>query len=322
MDALRLAGLHRDTSQIPALLEVLKAPCDGHLLHAALHSLGQIGEEAALPAIYALLVSLYVIPDNGSVVMNGGNNILAGIPNCNYVEIQGHALAVRARLQAHRRIEAMKLAGQHGAVWLSTFLFTLRRTPAELNAAVASNVRARSHHFSGPTWVAPEIYALRELADQIYLLRDVELLNTAILAGIDFTTDSGARLKIEFALHSKEERLQAIVARLASRRTGGGDDTFLTQLAANEGPLAGQMAAAKLKEMDEHHDIYVWGEGQRQRSPGYTAMFHLLSAVGDSAHEPVVAAYLAGPPGGIHYYADQVYPEVRKGLAWNQVIGY
>ena len=165
-------------------------------------------------------------------------------------------------------------------------------------------------------------YALRELADMIYHPRDLALAEAAKAAGIDFTTDMGAKYKVQLAALTAQQRVAWIIEELSNHRLAEKDgDMNLMQLAADEGKLASRAAGIRLLDMDKHRKRYMSPSGYFSHS-GFTDMFRIIKAVGDTEQAPVVAHFLHDEDKWIAYYADQVYPSVKAGLPWKYRIGY
>jgi len=300
INALHAAGLKGDLSSMQALLEVVADPPDQFHLYTALHALGRLGDSQAITALES---AMHDIDDD---------------------EARGFMKAVRARVTAQG--ETTEFADRHdqgtAQAWADRFLGELKLNPTELNKGVANYIDLGQHMLHAP--INRETFALRELADQIYLQRDEALLHQAKGRGIKFEADPGAALKVQLALLTPQQRVDWILTTFAGRKALTGNDFFLMQLAVDEGQVARKAILAKLKEMSHDRKKYAVSVPGSDRTyyPGIGAMFRMLSAIADQQDAKVVAPYLKDPEPEIRYYAGQAYPYIESGVAWRATIGY
>ena len=300
VDALHQAGLKHDRTQLPALLAAVSTPPDHFHFFTAVHALVRIGDPQALPALDAAIQRL---ADDKEP--------------CEYAEV------ARARLLADG--EAQKHTGQRqqAQTRLSTFLATLQLDANTLNVTVT---RDWEHWMSNGGEASTRAqYAMRELADMIYHTRDMAFAEAVKTAGVDFTTDAGAKYKVQLAPLTAQQRVDWIISEFSNKKVLKGDDFYLMQLAADEGKLASRAAAATLKEMDKHRERYpslLTKEAGHVNHIGFSALFDVIRAVGDKDQEPVIAHFLNDKEKWIAYYANQVYPSITTGIPWKWRVGY
>jgi hypothetical protein len=300
LNALHAAGLKRDISCMPALLEVVSNPPDDFHLYTALHALGRLGDSQAFAALDSVMKDI-----------NDG-------------EARGLAQAVRARLCA--QLETSSLADpqdqEAAKAWTDRFLGELKITPAEINKGVALYIdrSKRSMHAE----ITRETFALRQLADQIYVQRNAPLLRLATERGIDFRADVASAYKVQLALLNPRQRVDWIVATLANCKEMTGDDFFLMQLATDEGQITRQAIIVKLKEMnqDRHKYAIVIPGSNLTYYPGIGALLRILSAIADKQDVKLVAAYVKDSEQLIRHYALRAEPYIESGVAWRPTIGY
>ena len=295
--ALHTAGLQQDRAQLPALLALVHDPTDHYTFYTAVHALARIGDPLALPALEAAIHQLARDPEP-----------------CAYAEV------ARARLLADA--EARRHSAHHAQVQtrLTTFLDTLHLDAQTLNTTVAQDTKRLRDSDSEASTRAQ--YALRELADMIYHPRDLALAEAAKTAGIDFTTDKDSQYKVQLASLTSQQRVDWIIEELSNHRPAGKyGDLNLMQLAADEGKSASRAAGVRLLDMDKHRKRYTYPFGYFSHS-GFTHMFRIINAVGDTDQAPVVAHFLHDEDKWIAYYANQVYPDVKAGIPWKYRIGY
>ena len=302
---MRTAGLAHDAAQIPLLMQVVRETTAENHFVTALHSLAQIGGAQALQVTEEALLNIREIE-----------------PAARYASV------VRARLLAQSA--AHKLTNptlpHRATVCLNTFLQTLGHADASaLNTAVKKQVRDMQFMVHPET--GRDIYALRELADIIYHAHDIALLQVAKAAGIDFTLDAGASYKAQLAPLTAMKRIDWIVEHLSSIHAFTFQDTFLVQLAADEGKMASRAAAAKLHEMDQHREQYADNlkdsKGRTHRYfPGYYGLLYIIEAVGDSDQAPMLARNLNNPEPAISSNVQQIYKTVESGIPLVRRPGY
>lgn len=293
---LHLAGLKQDRSQLPALLDAANNPPDHFHFFTAVHALARIGDMSALPTLEAALNDL------------------------DDKEMRGYVEVARARLLAN--VEAHKPGNprQQAQARLNAFMAVLHLEAHTLNSTVTQDKQDWLR--KGGEASTREQYAIRELADMIYLPHDMALLEAAKSLGVDFKTDMAARFKVELAPLAPKQRLDWMISTLSGRTAITGDDIYLLQLAADEGKSASRAAAARIQEMDKHREQFVARSATQAYYPGLTVLFRVIEAVGDKDQEPVLARYLNDKEHWISYYAIQAYPWVKEGIPWKWRVGY
>jgi hypothetical protein len=298
INALHAAGLKGDLSFLPALLEVVADPPGHFYLYTALHALGRLGDSEAIPALDS---ALRAIDD---------------------WEAQHFVHAVKARIVA--QVETAEFVGRQdqAEAWADGFLRALNITLADLNRGVAHYIDRNKHEMHAE--INRETFALRELADQIYMQGDAALLRVVREQGIQFEVEPGSAIKVQLALLSPQQRVDWILTDFADCKALTGNGFYLMQLAVDAGQLARQAILAKLKEMSQDRERYAISIAGSSRTyyPGIGAMFRMLSAIADIQDVEVVAPYLTDPEQEIRYYAIQAYPYIESGVAWRARIGY
>ena len=289
---LRQAGLLRDRSQVPALIHELETVSDDLHLYSTLHSLAQIGDMSALPAMDALLKR----PGLG--------------------EHYSYAIVARARLIAEGKAE--KVAGPQGkaSARLREFLAALGTDAAGINAAVVKDKAQSTFHKT----IGVGTYAIEGLADMIYRHRDMALADVAKASGIDFDAEPGAKYKIQLAPLSDQERVDWLIKTLSNKQVLTTDDYFLVQLAADEGKLASHAAAARIIEMDQQR-----AEDERRGNffdVRYGALFRVMAGIGDPAQASLVGRYIHDPNRAVWHYAELYHEGIRDGVPRQFRIGY
>lgn len=282
---MRAAGLRGDRSQTTAMIKALQ---NGHPTYIAtgLRALAEVGDETALPAIEKLMLQH---PTD---------------------TVGEEARAVRARLISVNRTSKALVPDENAKTKLRIFLSEVRLKPAELSSSVSEfgfTQRGRQG------W-SREAYAMEEIADMMYRDPFTNYQTVPDLQGVDFTADPGSALKARLAQFPKAERVEWMINELAHKRSIRGEDGFLLQLTVDEGSSASHLAARKLMEMDAHRSDYTY--------IGFSALFDVLRGVGDTSQSPIVERFLHDKDGWIAYYAQQVYPDVRRGLRRQYAVGY
>ncbi len=304
---MRAAGLWRDASKLPMLIQSARETTNGWHILTALHSLAQIGGPQALQTV-------------GEVVRS--------ILDTDYV--YDYAMAVHARLLAHEAAHNSGTAvdGERAQVWLAAYLRTLGYADANaLNAAakVDSEISYWHRKEPGPGLAA---YALQELADAIYHDRNAALLQAAKTNGINFDINTGAWYKVQLMPLTPQQRVAWIVEDLSQTYTYSHGETLLVQLAADEGKLASRAAAAKLHLMDQEREQYAnqvmdsKGHLRRFYPNYYYGLLDIIGAVGDSDQEPMLARNLNNPEPDIAGRVHRTYKRVKSGIPRVCASGY
>ena len=250
---MRRAGLQGDRTQIPDMVLLLQrtpAP-DRLLMDTTLHSLAQMGATDALASINALIQS------------NKDTNIV------------NYAKAVRARLLAESQAGFQPDNDVQAKGKLDRFYKELGETPGDINAGVAAYLKNLASRV-GPG-VAPqfpmELYAMRELADMAYHSQYAGFTKLPGLSQAQFNLDGRSALKVRLAPLSAADQIAWLIDDLSKKKVITEEESAEIQLASDLGPSAGQSAAAKLWDMDQHRDNYS--------RAGFSALFSVITMSGD-----------------------------------------
>ena len=308
VDALHQAGLKHDRTQLPALLAAVSTPPDHFHFFTAVHALVRIGDPQALPALEQAL-HRFAAEKNAQGYTDA--------------EAQGYVEVARARLLADVEARKHSAVREQAQVRLSTFLATLQVDANTLNTTVAQDWKHWLAQGGEASTYAQ--YAIRELADMIYHTRDMAFAEAVKTAGVDFTTDAGAKYKVQLASLTAQQRVDWLIKELSNKQVFTGTDLYLVQLASDEGKIASQAAADKVLDMDQHRNRYpdlMTKEIGHTNHIGFSALFDVISGVGDKDQEPVIAHFLNDKEKWIAYYAKQAYPSVKMGIPWKSRVGY
>ena len=266
--AMRKAGIENDHTQIPFLVATLQHPSGWQPTFAALHSLAQLGATKALPTINALIQKNQ---DDGTIKF---------------------ARVARARLIAESSTKKIPNVNKRAEAELNRFLTELQLTSKQLSTTLESQGKAALQR-SPSTSV--EVYALREVADMIYLKHDLALSRHAKDLGIPFDVDDPAAEKMRLAQLSRKDRLNMLLEELATARALTPYIFYTTQLAVDEGLPASRLAGEKLKYMQTHREQYPL-------QTGFTTMFSVIAGVGDKEQAPIVARFQTKNPSWLTDY--------------------
>ncbi len=282
---IRVAGLNRDSSRLADMVACLKST-DPASVATGLHALAHLGDERA-------------IPDVEQVVQN----YPAGY-------IRAEAKSARARLLAESTGRSLTIPGDRAGVKTTKFMSEEGIDATILNAGVLAYYSSSGEGQGLPH----EVDSLRELADMAYREPDADYLALPLLQKINFSQDPGSTLKIKLAVMPKAARVPWMINELAHKTILHKEDALLTQLAVDEGTSSSQQVAIKLTEMDAQRDQYTY--------TGFSALFDVLRGIGDSRQAPTVEHFLNDKDTWVAYYAQQVYPDVKRGLRRQYAIGY
>lgn len=252
--AIRTAGLRGDRFQIPAITAWLQKPPHPDFIPTALHALARLGATEALPTIDALRQQR----------PNWGGDF---------------GTVARARLVAEASSKAESDPTRQAAMKVDRFYHELGLSPAELTSTV-SRYRPEQPKASDSYSLPPlEVYAMRELADIVYMGSYSAYAALPGVADVDFSKDYPSFLKIRLAPLSQELRLSWLINDLAHKKTLGANDSYEMQLAADGGTDASHLAMSKLWEMDNRRDVYI--------HTGFAALFEVLDAIRDKDQGPI-----------------------------------
>ncbi|MGI4791418.1 MAG: hypothetical protein ACRYFS_21530 [Janthinobacterium lividum] len=286
------AGLSGDTTQIPAIMDLLHQPSQPDLHETAMLALARLGATQSL--------SLFDVV----------------IQSKDYPDIAAFAVAARARLIAER---AAQSAGTNQAAnKVARFYIELNLSPKDLNAAAIDYQHYQGHKPAVDLSFGTNIgdAAIAELADMIYHdpAEDYTLLPG--VREVNFESDPPSALKIRLAPLSNEKRIAAMIYDLTHevRPLSSPLNTDEIQLLNDEGLPASHAAAAQLKAMELNRQDY--------KATAYGSMFSIMSNVGDKDQAPLIKHFKSDPDPTVAGYADQVYDSIVKGIQSRPVYGY
>ncbi len=296
--ATRVAGLQGDHSQLMRLRATIKNPysstnkdflpsADQLALITALRASTRLGDTDAVPDIDHLIADNKLYPD---IV--------------NYARVQ------RARLLAQSDVQSN--GSDKTRVQQETLMFCsiLGLTPSDINAGIKHyqhQLLTEPQGAGNGTPCPVEVYALREVADMAYQSQSpvaVSLLNTSAL---DFSQDYPSALKMRLAPLSRQARIAALIASLVSIKILGTNEEYEMQLLADEAQPAGRAIALQLQDVMKHRDQY--------QDVNISALFRVLTAIGDPAQAPAVAQFLHDPDINVRQDAEMLKDNLPNGTA-------
>lgn len=250
---------------------------------AALWSLARLGDQKALPAIDTLAAD--------------GSDPL---------RVAACARAVAARIQAaagEPPANRAELAQRMRRLVRSADL-----TPAALEASV------KRAHRTDPARVALAEAVLVQLSDMALVAADRGIPSPADASPVNLSLHPMARLKAELSAYPKAERIQRLVATLATAESGAGDVPRYIQLLIDEGPAALPVVLAQL-------------EAQRRTdAPNshvpYAALFRALQGLGGEDALAPVAAFRSHPDRWVRHYAEQTHWLLSRGMKRYGLLDY
>jgi hypothetical protein len=287
------AGLNGDTTQIPAILDILRLPFDPDSHETAMLALARLGAVQALPQFDTIS------------------------RNKDHTEIADFAIAARARLVAESQAPPPGLG--RAAAKVARFYQELNLSPQDLNAALADY----QHNYSGKLHVtlpqATEVGldAVEQLADMVYHDAPGVAAEYASLPGIaalNFAADPPSALKMRLAPLSKPERISIMIQDMMHKKKWSALDNDETQLLDDEGLDASHAAAAQLKLMEQHRANFI--------AEDYETLFGVLHNIGDKEQAPLIAHFKSDADPIVAEYADRVYGSIADGIKTRIVYGY
>lgn len=293
------AGRSLDHSQVPFIIGVLQSPPHVSYATAGLHALAKMGALEGLP-----VVQTYIDTDTG--------------------DTGKYAVVVKARLLAENSVSRISSGPQKAVAKVERFYKELNMTSGDMNNALiafhtpnrqqGAEGRASQQFSTLPPQPPIGVYAMRELADMVYNGSYQDYASLPQVASVNFQEDYPSALKMRLAALPHEERLNTIIDELANKKALTPDDSYELQLAINEGKPASRLAAQKLADMESHHDQYA--------SAGFSALFSVLSGVGNQEEAPILARFLNVTYPYVSHYAKQDYRSLIDGNRGEYIVGY
>ncbi|MGI4791415.1 MAG: hypothetical protein ACRYFS_21515 [Janthinobacterium lividum] len=281
---LRAAGITADRTQIPALVQELKAPIHRDALKASLLSLAQMGAVEALPEVNALCL------------------------NTADPAIQAYAQAAKARLLAENTARSASSPQSEASTKITAFYQALDTTPEHLNAVTAKSK-------VGAALEQPlEVYAIRQIADMVYWGNYADYASLPGVSQVDFQNDYPASLKMRLAAVEPSQRLNVMLKEMAQRVRWQEGGNFEIQLAADKSLTSDQAAADQITFMAANRKDYP--------EYGFQALFQILECVGDKNQTKLLKPFLDDKNGGIAQSAQSAYYYSVWGLQRQRAIGY
>lgn len=300
---MHLAGLRGDRTQVPDMIKALESPVHWGYSITALHALARLGEVQALPVI-----EQKYMPRS---IMAAGSGSIEG----------NYAQAARARLLAESSVRGMPGGKAKAAAKVARFYQELGMTAADLvpfsprpQSLSLPPSDSRIYAVTHGDARTPAFYAMCELADVVYEGPYEDYAALPDVARVDFTKDYGLALKMRLAPLSRAERIATMVSELAHKKALRSEEDYEMQLLIDEGLPAGAAIAAQLREMDKHRDQYTHA--------GFAALFRVLQGIGDASRAPLIEPYLHDADTWVSYYADQVLPDIKKGIKRPMIFAY
>lgn len=294
---MRAAGLRGDRSQLSIMRNIIKnpypnnrkgylPPADQLSVITALHTLTRLGVTEAVPDISQLIAE-----------------------NTGYPGVVNYARVQEARLLARSGTRSIADSRVRSAAAINKFYSVLGLSPDDLNTGTKRYQRQLLTEPQGAGNGTPcpvEVYAMRDLADMAYQGQMQDFGSLPGVSQIDFSIDYPSALKVRLAPLSKEARVKALIGSLVGTQVLGQDEDYNMQLLADEGLVASQAIAAQLDEMSKHRNQY--------REINFSALFRVLSAIGDQEQSPVVAQFMHDPDVNVRQDAELISHNLQSGL--------
>ncbi len=275
--AVREAGLKRDRTKLPLVRQALK---EWHpdVLTTALLAAGRLGDSEAVDQISSI----------ATVHLGDTVGYLADV--------------VLARIQTEK---AVGRATSDAAVSrkVNHFLSTARLSKTRIEQAVkAFNAQGGEREYVIPL----EVYALRQVAECAAEGCEAGVVNAATIAGIDFSLDYAAQLKVRLAPMSKKERIDWLIESIARKKVIKGEDYYEVRALADERTEAIEPILAKLRSVKTNREGYAY--------PGISTLFNVLACIGDKRAIPVIRSFVGDKDDWLDYYARQQIQRLEIGF--------
>lgn len=281
---IRSAILTGDRSKVSTLIEDLKSP-NSAVVGAALRLLGGCGDPAAVPAMEAVETSV------------------------NPIHIRRKARANRARILADVEAEKQTTPGGKAAARVRTLLAECGLTIDAVNQR-SVDVDRRSPGYQG--WLI-EHHVLEILA-QYALAHGYETMSASPeFRAANFSLSASAKEIIELSRLQDDQRVAAVIDRLARTAIIRGEVSILIQIAQDMGDPALLAAKAKLMEMKQAPARYPWN--------GFTILIRIVEGVGSRDDIPLLDELSAAVPGTVTD-ASAAKETLAKGWLKQELPGY
>jgi hypothetical protein len=309
---IRQIGWRQDRSAVPELVQILEAgfkdqsdhpisryrprpalPWSAsyltHLQAATIVALGRIGDPRALPALdkIAALTS--------ANLSDLGEDVVAAVPpdhrHLDYRHLAPLAAVAAARIRAEQAVPQADTLGKWQAQ-VQYFVNALGVSLPELSRQIAKEKARRYPHDLPPTLARAAVRALAEMAAEAYREGCRESFDWLSRAGIAWDADIGARLTVELAKRTPEQRLSWLMEQMRSKTVLTPADSYLSQAIADLGELAvpalekwlQELWAARATETRNPDETYTRTDKMIEEA------YWLLSATGSDAALQVLKA--------------------------------
>ncbi len=184
----------------------------------------------------------------------------------NNSEASSLAHVIKARLLADDAVQGISNPKQQAAQRIKLFYAELGLAPSEINVALKDYNLPRLKPNGEPLieigYIKPipiGVYALQEIADMMYVNGTQEYLALPMVQALNLKDDGYSSLKLRFAAKTPAERGAVLAEGLADWKRGAEYDareTYIKNLAIDEGPVAAQAAVDKIQQMEAHPEQY------------------------------------------------------------------
>lgn len=262
-EALHLAGLRNDRSQIPSLIFAIEKRTPDWSTLPAIHALARMGATEALPDL-----EWWVQDDKHSI-------------------IQIEAKVAKARIVALNSASSVKGNSAQAATVISRFYSELGLTSADVNASVADyyssleqQLRTNTYKGSSSLLKPLGLFAMEEIADMVYHGSYSAYSSVPAVTQLNFQLDEASALKMRLAPLPKADRLNTLCNELSLDQTQALFNICKMQLIADEGLEGSQAVAARLRDMDAHQSAYTY--------ENFRTLFRVVAAGGDKSEVPLI----------------------------------
>jgi hypothetical protein len=307
---IRQIGWRQDHSAIPELVQILEAgfkdqsdhpisryrprpalPWSAsyltHLQTATIVALGRIGDPRALPT----LEKIAALGPIDAKDLDESRLIAAAKRSPTYWFLAPLARVTVARIKAEQAVSRADTLEKWQAQ-VQHFVSALGVSLPELSQQVAEEKTHRYPHDSPPTLARAAVRALAEMAAEAYREGCRESFDWLSRAGIAWDADIGARLTVELAKRTPEQRLSWLMEQMRSKTVLTAAESYLSQAIADLGELAvpalekwlQELWAARATETRNPDETYTHTDKMIEEA------YWLLSATGSDAALAVLRA--------------------------------